>query len=98
MSQTLIYQALSRLICVCRRTVVRRYSAPLRNGHKTASLFTESTVYKWREDDESKNPERLRNALGMFSTMDSLLDDHDKVWPPKPKEEPARKTKKRKQG
>ncbi|TCD62464.1 hypothetical protein EIP91_006834 [Steccherinum ochraceum] len=28
----------------------RRYSSPLRNGHKTAHLFTESTVYRYVED------------------------------------------------
>ncbi|THH30137.1 hypothetical protein EUX98_g4033 [Antrodiella citrinella] len=28
----------------------RRYSSPLRNGHKTAHLFTESTVYRYVEN------------------------------------------------
>ncbi|TCD62466.1 hypothetical protein EIP91_006836 [Steccherinum ochraceum] len=28
----------------------RRYSSPLRTGHKTAHLFTESTVYRYVED------------------------------------------------
>ncbi|KAL4243264.1 Serine/threonine-protein kinase [Abortiporus biennis] len=30
--------------------VCRRYSSPLRNGHKTAHLFTESTTYRYVED------------------------------------------------
>ncbi|TBU21950.1 hypothetical protein BD311DRAFT_869668 [Dichomitus squalens] len=31
-------------------TYSRRYSAPLRSGHKAANLFTESTVYRYMED------------------------------------------------
>lgn len=34
----------------CRQNVSRRYSSPLRNGHKTAHLFTESTTYRYVED------------------------------------------------
>lgn len=30
--------------------VSRKYSTPLRNGHKAAHLFTESTVYRYVED------------------------------------------------
>ena len=31
-------------------TVSRRYSSPLRAGHKAAHLFTESTAYRYMED------------------------------------------------
>lgn len=34
---------------VCRKTV-RRYSTPLRAGHKAAHLFTETTMYRYVED------------------------------------------------
>ena len=32
------------------RSYSRSYSSPLRAGHKTAHLFTESTVYRYIED------------------------------------------------
>lgn len=33
-----------------RQAVSRRYSSPLRTGHKTAHLFTESALYRYIED------------------------------------------------
>lgn len=52
-----------------RRTVVRRYSAPLRNGHKTASLFTESTVYNYVADADLLAPKTW-----FHKHIDDILD------------------------
>lgn len=47
---------------VLSRTISRRYSTPLRNGHKTAQLFTESTVYKFVKDPELAAPRKWFQA------------------------------------
>ncbi|TBU52516.1 hypothetical protein BD310DRAFT_981788 [Dichomitus squalens] len=36
--------------CAGEATYSRRYSSPLRSGHKAANRFTESTVYRYMED------------------------------------------------
>lgn len=34
----------------CSQSVSRQYSAPLRSGHKTAHMFTETTTYNYVQD------------------------------------------------
>ena len=40
----------TRNVLIVATVLSRRYSSPLRSGHKTAHLFTESTVYRYIED------------------------------------------------
>ncbi|KIP06901.1 hypothetical protein PHLGIDRAFT_106442 [Phlebiopsis gigantea 11061_1 CR5-6] len=44
------------------RSISRRYSTPLRNGHKSAYLFTESTMYNYIADPELAAPRKWFNA------------------------------------
>lgn len=60
---------------VDRQSVSRRYSFPLRVGHKTAYLCTESTVYKYVDNLDA--PKRWFKA-----NADSVLDiygDHHHI-------------------
>ena len=41
---------------VSRKNISRRYSSPLRTGHKTAHLFTETTLYQYVADPDLSAP------------------------------------------
>ena len=52
---------------------MRRYSVPLRAGHKAAHLFTETTTYRYIEDPKLSTPKRW-----FVANVDKILELYGK--------------------
>lgn len=62
---------------IARRSISRRYSTPLRTGHKTAHLFTESTRYSYIADPDLVAPRKwfkvyVDHILAIYGTEHSI--------------------------
>jgi hypothetical protein len=60
------------LSCACRQSVSRRYSFPLRTGHKAAYLCTETTMYRYVESLDA--PKKW-----FKSNVDSIMETYGPI-------------------